>query len=176
MSTLGSYLVLVFFAAQFVAYFNWTRLGLIFAVEGAETLKASGLPRIPLLLAFIVLTAIVNLAMGSASAKWAVMAPVFVPMLMLLGTSPELTQCAYRIGDSASNIVSPMMSYFALIIAFVQRYEPKAGMGTVISTMLPYTIVFLIGWSILFTVWLLLGLPIGPGAPLDLPPLAEPAG
>lgn len=176
MATLGSYLVLVFFAAQFVAYFNWTKLGLIFAVEGAETLKASGLPRIPLLLAFIVLTAIVNLAMGSASAKWAVMAPVFVPMLMLLGTSPELTQCAYRIGDSASNIVSPMMSYFALIIAFVQRYEPKAGMGTVISTMLPYTIVFLIGWSILFTAWLLLGLPIGPGAPLDLPPLAEPAG
>ncbi len=170
MATLGGYLVLVFFAAQFVAYFNWTKLGLIFAVEGAELLSSSGLPRIPMLLAFIVLAAIVNLAMGSASAKWAVMAPVFVPMLMLLGTSPELTQCAYRIGDSVSNIISPMMSYFALIIAFVQRYEPKAGMGTVISTMLPYSLVFLLGWSVLFTAWLLLGLPIGPGAPLDLPP------
>jgi len=173
MSTLGGYLVLVFFAAQFVAFFNWSRLGLIFAVEGAEILRASGMPRLPLLLAFIVLAAFVNLAMGSASAKWAVMAPVFVPMLMLLGTSPELTQCAYRIGDSVSNVISPMMSYFALIIAFVQRYEPKAGMGTVISTMLPYSFVFLLGWMVLFGAWLLLGLPIGPGAPLDLPP--EPA-
>ncbi|MGE0641026.1 MAG: AbgT family transporter [Thermoanaerobaculia bacterium] len=174
MSTLGGYLVLVFFAAQFVAFFNWTKLGLIFAVEGAEVLEASGLPRIPLLLAFIVLASVVNLAMGSASAKWAVMAPVFVPMLMLLGTSPELTQLAYRIGDSATNIVSPMMSYFALIIAFVQRYEPKAGMGTVIATMLPYTFVFLAGWALLFTVWLLLGLPIGPGASLDLAPAGSP--
>lgn len=169
MGTLASYLVLVFFAAQFVALFNWTQLGLIFAVEGAEFLKAIGLPKIPLLLAFILLTATVNLAMGSASAKWALMAPVFVPMFMLLGYSPEVTQTAYRVGDSVTNIISPMMSYFALVIAFLQRYEPKAGIGTVVATMIPYSITFLLGWSILFGFWIAFGLPLGPGAPLVYP-------
>ncbi|MBZ0103574.1 MAG: AbgT family transporter [Thermoanaerobaculia bacterium] len=169
MSTMGGYLVLVFFAAQFVAYFNWTNLGLIFAVHGAEFLRDAGLHDIPLFLAFIVLSSIINLVMGSASAKWAIMAPVFVPMFALLGFSPELTQGAYRVGDSVSNVISPMMSYFALIIAFVQKYLPKAGLGTVVATMLPYTMVFLIGWSLLFVAWLLLDLPLGPGAPLYLP-------
>ena len=167
-STLGSYLVLVFFAAQFVAYFNWTNLGLIFAVKGAETLQASGLGGIPLMLAFVVLSAIINLFMGSASAKWAVMAPVFVPMFMLLGYTPELTQTAYRIGDSSSNIISPMMSYFALIVAFFERYDKKSGIGTVIATMLPYTVVFMLVWSVVLVVWMLLGLPVGPGAGLTL--------
>lgn len=170
METLGSYLVLVFFAAQFVALFNWTNLGLIFAVEGAELLKALGLPKIPLLVGFILLTATVNLAMGSASAKWALMAPVFVPMFMLLGYSPEVTQTAYRVGDSVTNIISPMMSYFALIIAFLQRYEPKAGIGTVVATMIPYSITFLIGWSLLFVLWILMGWPLGPGAVLTYTP------
>ncbi|MEZ5441018.1 MAG: AbgT family transporter [Lysobacterales bacterium] len=167
MSTLGSYIVLVFFAAQFVAFFNWTNLGLILAVEGAETLGNLGLPSIPLFLGFILLTAVVNLFMGSASAKWALMAPVFVPMFMLLGYSPEVTQAAYRVGDSVTNIISPMMSYFVLIIAFMQRYEPKAGMGTIISVMLPYSIAFGIAWSILFSIWLAMGWPFGPGAPLE---------
>lgn len=166
METLGSYIVLVFFAAQFVAYFNWTNLGLIFAIEGAETLQSSGLGAIPLMLMFIVVSAFINLIMGSASAKWAIMAPVFIPMFMLLGYSPELTQVAYRIGDSVTNIISPMMSYFALIVAFMQRYDKKAGIGTIVSTMLPYTAVFFIGWSILFIIWLLLELPLGPGAQL----------
>ena len=174
MSAMGGYLVLVFFAAQFVAYFNWTNLGLIFAVRGAELLRGAGLHEIPLLLAFILLAALINLAMGSASAKWAVMAPVFVPMFALLGYSPELTQAAYRVGDSVTNVISPMMSYFALIIAFVQKYEPKAGLGTVVATMLPYTFVFTIGWSLLFAAWLLFDLPIGPGAPLFLPAAATP--
>jgi aminobenzoyl-glutamate transport protein len=169
MSTLGGYLVLVFFAAQFVAFFNWTNLGLITAIEGAEALKALGLHKIPLFLAFILLSATINLAMGSASAKWALMAPVFVPMFMLLGYPPEVTQAAYRVGDSVTNIISPMMSYFALIIAFLQRYLPNAGIGTLVSTMLPYSIVFLIGWSILFVIWLLVGIPMGPGSPLSLP-------
>lgn len=169
MATLGGYLVLVFFAAQFVAFFNWTKLGLILAVKGAGALKAADLHEVPLLLAFIALAALINLAMGSASAKWAVMAPVFVPMFALLGYSPELTQAAYRIGDSVTNVVSPMMSYFALIIAFFQKYEPKAGLGTLVATMLPYSIVFLVGWSLLFAIWLLLGIPLGPGAPLMLP-------
>lgn len=168
MSTLGVYLVLVFFAAQFVAYFNWTNLGLIFAVKGAELLRASGLGTIPLIVGFILISATINLFMGSASAKWAVMAPVFVPMLMLLGYTPEFTQAAYRIGDSVTNVISPMMSYFALIVAFVQRYDAKAGIGTVIATMLPYSVTFLIVWTVLLVVWIILGLPVGPGAGLYL--------
>jgi aminobenzoyl-glutamate transport protein len=169
MSTLGGYLVLVFFAAQFVAFFNWTNLGLILAVDGAEFLKSAGLHQVPLMLSFILLSASINLVMGSASAKWALMAPVFVPMFMLLGYPPELTQAAYRVGDSVTNIISPMMSYFALIIAFVQRYVAKAGIGTLVSLMLPYSLTFLVGWSALFIVWMLLGWPVGPGAPTSLP-------
>ncbi len=166
--TLGVYTVLVFFAAQFVAYFGWTNLGLIFAVEGAEVLRSADLGVVPLMLLFVVLSAIINLVMGSASAKWAIMAPVFIPMFMLLGYSPELVQVAYRIGDSCSNIISPMMSYFALIVAFFERYDREAGIGTVIATMLPYTIAFMVGWMIMLTVWLVLGLPVGPGAPLTV--------
>ncbi|MHC5352909.1 AbgT family transporter [Myroides sp. LJL115] len=166
METLGSYIVLVFFAAQFVAYFNWTNLGLIFAIEGAGTLQKSGLGPIPLMLMFVLVSALINLVMGSASAKWAIMAPVFIPMFMLLGYSPELVQVAYRIGDSVTNIISPMMSYFALIVAFMQRYNKSAGIGTIVSTMLPYSMVFLVGWSILLVIWILLGLPLGPDGPL----------
>jgi aminobenzoyl-glutamate transport protein len=168
METLGLYLVLVFFAAQFVAFFNWTNLGLIVAVQGAEVLKASGLGPIPLLMSFVLVSAFLNLFMGSASAKWAIMAPVFVPMFMLLGYSPELTQAAYRIGDSTTNIISPMMTYFALIVAFLSRYQSHAGIGTVIATMLPYSVVFLVVWTLLLIVWLLAGWPLGPGAPLFL--------
>jgi aminobenzoyl-glutamate transport protein len=167
MATLGSYLVLVFFAAQFVAFFNWTQLGLIMAVNGADLLRALELPAVPLFVSFILLTAAVNLIMGSASAKWALMAPVFVPMFMLLGYSPELTQTAYRVGDSVTNIISPMMSYFALIIAFFQRYEPRSGLGTIVAVMLPYSMAFLLGWSILFGFWLALGLPVGPNSSLE---------
>lgn len=169
METLGLYMVLVFFAAQFVAFFRWTNIGLILAIEGAEFLRALGLGPIPLMLAFILLTAVINLSMGSASAKWAIMAPVFIPMFMLLGYSPELVQASYRVGDSVSNIISPMMSYFALIVAFMERYIPKAGIGTVVATMLPYTVVFLAVWMVLLAVWLALEIPIGPGAPLYLP-------
>jgi aminobenzoyl-glutamate transport protein len=170
METLGSYIVLVFFAAQFVAYFNWTNLGLIFAIQGADVLKASGLNDMALMGGFIFIAALINLVMGSASAKWAIMAPVFIPMFMLLGYSPEFTQSAYRIGDSVTNIISPMMSYFALIVAFIQRYDKKAGIGTVISTMLPYSVVFLLGWLVLFAIWISFDFPIGPGAPLFYQP------
>jgi aminobenzoyl-glutamate transport protein len=169
LETLGGYMVLVFFAAQFVAYFNWTRLGLIFAVDGADLLRAAGLPQTLLMVTFIALSALINLSMGSASAKWAILAPVFVPMFMLLGWSPEVTQAAYRVGDSVTNVISPMMTYFALIISFVQRYLPKAGMGTVIATMLPYSLAFFVSWSLLFVAWTLAELPVGPGAPLAYP-------
>ncbi len=168
METLGSYMVLVFFAAQFVAYFNWSHLGLIGAVKGAEILQASGLGGIPLMLGFVLLSTAVNLLMGSASAMRAVLVPGFVPMLMLLGYTPELTQAAYRVGDSVTNVISPTMSYFALILAVVQRFDPRTGRGTLIATMLPYTIVFLLGWSLLLVDWIALGLPVGPGAGLRL--------
>lgn len=169
METMGSYLVLVFFAAQFVAYFNWTNLGLIFAVKGAELLKAAHFTGIPLIVAFILLTSVINLVMGSASAKWAVMAPVFVPMFMLLGYTPELTQVAFRVGDSVTNIISPMMSYFALIAAYLQRYSRDAGMGTLIATMLPYSVVFFLAWTVLLIVWYAAGWPLGPGTLMHLP-------
>jgi aminobenzoyl-glutamate transport protein len=163
METLGGYLVLVFFAAQFVAFFGWTNLGLVMAVKGADVLQATGLGGTPLLLGFVLLAAAINLIMGSASAKWALMAPIFVPMLMLVGYPPEVTQAAYRVGDSATNVISPMMSYFALIIAFMQRYDRTAGIGTLVATMLPYTIALLIGWSILLSLWLGFDWPFGIG-------------
>lgn len=169
METLGSYIVLVFFAAQFVAYFNWTNLGLILAIKGADFLKAADLGPVALMLSFVLVSAMINMVMGSASAKWAIMAPVFIPMLMLLGYTPEFTQMAYRVGDSVTNIISPMMSYFALIVAFIARYDKKAGIGTVVSTMLPYSVVFLIGWSIMLVLWVLFELPIGPGASMYMP-------
>lgn len=168
METLGAYIVLVFFAAQFVAYFNWTNIGLIMAVKGAEALKASGLGAIPLTVAFVLVTAAVNLIMGSASAKWAIMAPVFIPMFMLLGYSPEFTQVAYRVGDSITNIISPMMSYFALIVALIQRYDARAGIGTLVATMLPYTVVFGIGWTLMLVLWIVFNLPLGFGAGIHL--------
>jgi aminobenzoyl-glutamate transport protein len=166
--TLGAYIVIVFVAAQFVAYFNWTNLGLVLAVKGAETLKALSLGPVPLITGFVLIAAVINLIMGSASAKWALMAPVFIPMFMLLGYSPEFTQAAYRVGDSVTNIISPCMSYFAFIIALLQRYDKKAGMGTLIATMLPYSIFFLAGWLLLLIAWALAGLPLGPGAYMRL--------
>jgi len=115
---------------------------------------------------FILLSASINMLMGSASAKWAILAPIFIPMFMIMGYSPELSQAVYRIGDSVTNVISPMMSFFALIIAFVQKYEPKAGIGTIIAAMIPYSIAFLIGWILLFVIWLMLGLPLGPDSGL----------
>jgi aminobenzoyl-glutamate transport protein len=168
LSTLGTYLVLVFFAAQFVAFFSWSNLGIILAVKGADLLRQANLSGPLLMVGFVVLTAFINLFMGSASAKWAIMAPVFVPMFMLIGYTPEFTQAAYRIGDSTTNIVSPMMSYFALIVAFVARYDRQAGIGTIVATMIPYTVTFLFVWSALLILWFVLGLPVGPGAGLYL--------
>ncbi|HQZ96752.1 MAG TPA: AbgT family transporter [Pyrinomonadaceae bacterium] len=170
MKTMAVYLVLAFFASQFVAFFNWSNLGLILAVEGAELLKGLQLSGITLIIAFVVLSILLDLFIGSASAKWAVMAPVFVPMLMLLGYSPELAQASYRIGDSVCNIITPLMSYFPLIVAFAQKYDPKAGIGTIMSLMMPYSLVFFIGWTVFLIVWFTFGLPLGPGAGLYYQP------
>ena len=166
MSTLGLYMVLVFFAAQFVAFFSWTNLGAVTAVTGASFLKAIGLTGPVVFVFFVLMCGFVNLMLGSASAQWAVTAPIFVPMLMLLGYSPEIIQAAYRIGDSTTNIITPMMSYFGLIMAFAARYVPKAGIGTLISMMLPYSVALITCWTAFFFLWVFgLGLPVGPAAP-----------
>ena len=162
MKSIATYMVLVFFAAQFVAYFKWSNLGLILAVKGANVLMATEIGMIPLMILFILLSASINMLMGSASAKWAILAPIFIPMFMIMGYSPELSQAVYRIGDSVTNIISPMMSFFALIIAFIQKYDPKAGIGTIIATMVPYSVVFFVMWIILLVAWLLLDIPLGP--------------
>ncbi|MEF9992041.1 MAG: AbgT family transporter [Romboutsia sp.] len=171
MSSMGGYIALAFIMAQFVNYFSFTNLGTILAVNGANFLESLGLGSIVLIVAFVLFAGFINLFMGSASAKWAIMAPVFLPMFMRLNISPELTQVAYRIGDSTTNIISPLMSYFAMIVIFAQRHDKKAGIGTLISTMIPYSVIFLIGWIILLGIWMMLGLPLGPGAGLVYPPM-----
>jgi aminobenzoyl-glutamate transport protein len=163
--TLAAFLVLVFFAAQFVAYFKWSNLGLVLAVKGASFLQQADLGLVSLIILFVLLSGFINLFMGSASAKWAIMGPVFIPMFMLLGYSPELSQAIFRVGDSVTNIISPMMSFFALIIIYFEKYQKNAGLGTLISTMLPYTIVFTIFWTALLIGWVMLDLPLGPEAP-----------
>lgn len=170
-ATMGSYIVMAFFAAQFLAYFNWTNLGTVMAVKGAGVIKGLNLQDAPILLmvSLVLFTAVVNLVIGSASAKWTLLAPIFVPMFMLLGYSPELVQGAYRVGDSCTNIITPLNQYFPLILSFAVRYVPKTGIGTMIAMMLPYSIAFLISWSLMLVGWIALGLPVGPGAGLFLP-------
>jgi len=171
MKSMASFIVLAFFAAQFISYFNWTNLGIITAVTGAEFITHLGLQDMPVLLmvAVVIFAGAVNLLISSASAKWALLAPVFVPMFMLLGFTPELVQGAFRVGDSVTNIITPLLSYFPLILTFAHKYDPKAGIGTLIATMLPYSIAFLVAWTLLLIVWITLGVPMGPGAPLYLP-------
>lgn len=164
MASMGGYLVLAFAAAQFVAYFTYTNLGIILAVGGANFLESIGFTGLPLIIGFIIVAGFINLFIGSASAKWAIMAPIFVPMMMRLGITPEFTQLAYRIGDSTTNIISPLMPYFAIIITFAQKYDEDTGIGTLISSMLPYTIIFFVGWVALMVAWYFAGLPIGPEA------------
>lgn len=162
-NTMGNYLILTFVAAQFVAYFRYSNIGTIIAVKGADTLKATGLKGIPLLVLWILLTAFINLFIGSAVTKWSIMAPVFIPMFMMLGINPELTQLAYRIGDSSTNIISPLMPFFGVVLAIALQYKKDIGIGTLMSTMIPYSLFLLGSWIIFFIVWLMLGIPIGPG-------------
>jgi len=170
LGTMGPYIVLAFAAAQFVAWFGWSNLGLILAVTGAEVLQALGLDGIALLLGFVAVSAVINLFIGSASAKWAIMAPVFVPMLMLMGYSPEVVQATYRVGDSVTNIVTPLLPYFPIIVAFARKYDPAVGIGTLLSAMLPYSIALAIAWTAMLLLWLGLGIPVGPDVPIHYPP------
>jgi aminobenzoyl-glutamate transport protein len=162
MGTMGPYIVLAFVAAQMIAYFNWSNLGPIIAIKGAEFLQAIGLTGLPLVIGFILVAALINLIVASSSAKWAILAPVFVPMFMLLGYDPAFTQIAYRIGDSITNPITPMLAYFAILLSFAKVYNPKVGMGTLISALVPYSVSFAISWIILLVVWFFLGLPLGP--------------
>ncbi|MFC3033832.1 AbgT family transporter [Pseudoalteromonas fenneropenaei] len=171
MSSMGMYIVLVFFAAQFVAFFSWTNLGTILAIKGAAMLQILNLTGPEVFVLFILMCAVVNLSLGSSSAQWAVTAPIFVPMLMLIGYAPETIQAAYRIGDSVTNLITPMMSYFGLILAVATKYKKDMGIGTLVATMLPYSMCFFVGWVLLFYVWVFgFGLPVGPNAPIYYQP------
>jgi aminobenzoyl-glutamate transport protein len=139
---------------------------LLLAINGADFLREADIHLIPLVIIFVIFTAMTNFLMGSASAKWAIMGPVFIPIFMLLGYSPELSQAVFRVGDSITNVISPMMSFFALIIVYYQKYDKKAGIGTIVATMLPFSIAFFIGWVALLIIWIVFGLPLGPGVSL----------
>ena len=171
MSTMGYYLVMAFFAAQFIAAFGQSNVGVLMAIKGANFLKALALPGQATIVGIIMLSAMVNLLVGSASAKWALLAPIFVPMLMQLGLSPELTQAAYRVGDSTTNIVTPLMPYFPLVVVFCQRYVKSTGIGTVVSIMLPYSVVLFITWTIFLVLYWMTGLPLGLQASYVYPPV-----
>jgi aminobenzoyl-glutamate transport protein len=170
MATMAAYLVLMFFAAQFVNYFAWSNLGSILAIGGAQLLQQLALPAIVILLLLVLISTIADLFIGSASAKWALMAPVFVPMLLLAGLTPESAQVAYRIGDSCANIITPLMPYFGVVVAFAQKYQKDLGVGSLIAVMLPYSVAFLLGWSGLLTLWVIADLPLGPGAQVFMVP------
>ncbi|WP_059103153.1 AbgT family transporter [Shouchella shacheensis] len=170
MASMGMFIVLAFTAGQFVAYFSETNLGLVMGIYGGELLSNLNMDGIAVIIGFILLTAFINLFVGSASAKWAMLAPVFVPILMQVGYSPELTQALYRVADSSTNIITPLMTYFAIIIAFAQKYDKKMGIGTLISVMLPFSIFFLIAWTIFIVIWIFTGLDLGPNAPIFYEP------
>lgn len=160
--TLGGYIVLAFVASQFIGMFTSSNMGLVTAISGANFLKSLGIAGVPLLVGMILVSASINLLIGSASAKWAIMAPVFVPMLMMMGISPEATQAAYRVGDSTTNIICPTLPYLPIILAFAKKYDPRAGLGTIFSVMLPYSVAFLLTWTLMFVLWVTFGIPLGP--------------
>ena len=164
MKDMGYYLVLAFTAAHFVALFNWSNLGLIFAIKGANAIQASGLPIFAVLGVIVLFSALLNLFVGSASAKWAFLAPVVVPMLMLSGISPEMTTAAFRVGDSATNIITPLMPYFPLILIFVKRWDRNFGIGSLTAVMIPYSILMLVSGLILTMIWAAFSFPLGGGA------------
>lgn len=169
MQGMGYYVVMAFFCALFVHAFGASNIGALLAVKGAAALQALGLPGGVTIVGIIFLTAFVNLFVGSASAKWALLAPIFVPVLMQVGISPDLTQAAYRVGDSASNIITPLMPYFPLVVVYCQRYVKSTGIGTLASMMLPYTVVFIVAWSVFLLLYWALGIPLGLGASYEFP-------
>ncbi|GAA0628379.1 AbgT family transporter [Brevundimonas kwangchunensis] len=172
LSQLAPYIVLAFFAAHFVAMINWSGLGPILAVNAAAVLKEIALPAPILLIAVVLVSCFFDLFIGSASAKWSALAPIVVPMFMLLGISPEMTTAAYRMGDSVTNIATPLMSYFPLILTFAQRWDPRFGLGSLMSIMLPYAGAFLVAGLLMVAAWVAFNLPLGPGVGVHYTPPA----
>ncbi|MGL6043424.1 MAG: AbgT family transporter, partial [Sandaracinobacteroides sp.] len=164
MRAMAPYIVFAFFAAHFVAMFNWSRLGPIIAIKGAGALEAFGLPTAVLLVSVLMFSSFLDLFIGSATAKWSALAPVVVPMFMLLGISPEMTTAAYRMGDSFTNILTPLMGYFPLILAFCRRWDPRFGVGSLLALMLPYGLSFMVAGVAMTAAWASFELPLGPGA------------
>jgi aminobenzoyl-glutamate transport protein len=162
-SGMGGYIVLAFAASQFVAWFNWSNLGIVLAVTGADFLKGLEPGSTVLLLLFVVLSGVINVLIASASAKWALMAPLFVPMLMLLGIEPAMTQAAYRVGDAVTNVITPLMPYMPIVLAAARRYVPEAGLGTILAAQLPFMVVWGVAWTAMLLGWNWLGLPLGVG-------------
>ncbi len=169
MSTMGYYIVMAFFAALFIKAFGDSNIGVLLAIKGANFIQGLGMPGQATIVGIICLSAGVNLLVGSASAKWALLAPIFVPMLMQLGLSPELTQAAYRVGDSTTNIITPLMPYFPLVVVFCQRYVKNTGIGTVVSLMLPYSVCLFVSWTAFLVIYWLVGIPLGIQAPYVYP-------
>ena len=169
MHSMAYYLVIMFFIAQFVTAFNVSNLGTLFALQGAAGLQALALPSSVTIVGIILLVGVVNLFIGSASGKWGLLAPIFVPMLMTLGISPDLTQAAYRVGDSSTNIITPLMPYFPLVVIYCQRYVKSTGIGTLAAIMLPYSVWFLITWTAFLLIYYAIGLPLGFSASYTYP-------
>jgi len=169
-SNLGPYIVMAFFAAQFIEYFKYSNLGEMIAIAGGQALAQASFPPSLLIIAFIIVVLTGNLFIGSASAKYAFFAPVFVPMFMQVGISPELTQAAYRVGDSASNVIAPLNPYIVIVLAMMQKYARNTGIGSLVSIMLPYTLVFAVAWTALLVIWMLTGSDLGPAGPLNYTP------
>lgn len=161
---MGSYIILAFAAGQFIAYFNWSNLGIVVAVKGAGFLKSAGIIGLPLLITFLVFSTVLNIFIYSASAKWAIFAPVFVPMFMLMGFSPETTQVVYRVGDSITNIITPLLPYFPIVLVFAKKYDKDMTLGKLLSVLMPYSLVLFIVWTIFLVIWIVAGIPLGPGA------------
>lgn len=168
MADMGPYIALIFVAAQFLKYFEWSNIGIILAIKGADWLEVSGLPIPAVLVLFIIMCALINLLIGGASTKWAILSPIFVPMFMFLGYHPALAQMAYRIGDAITNPICPTFAYFGMLLALAQKYDKEAGFGTLMANMLPYTLAFFAFMTVQLLVWFFAGLPFGPGAPVTL--------
>ncbi|MFP4182371.1 MAG: AbgT family transporter, partial [Thiohalospira sp.] len=166
MAIMAPYIVLAFFAAQMIAAFDHSRLGTLLAITGGDLLAGLGLPAALLMVGLAAVAALLNLFIGSASAKYALLAPIFVPMFMQAGISPELTQAAYRVGDSVTNAISPLNPYLVVILTYLRRYRPDAGLGTLVALQLPYSLAFAAVWLALLVAWIALGWPLGPGADL----------
>ena len=163
-SGLAGFIVLCFFAAQFVEAFSYTNIGLFVSVKGAEFLETTGFDGIPLILSFLILSLLIDFFIGSASAKWVLLSPIFVPMFMRLNLTPFFTQAAYRIGDSITNAISPLEPFMPYMIVTAQKYDKKAGLGTVISNMMPIALAYLVSWAALLVIWYVFDIPLGPGA------------